>query len=277
MNKKALIILWVALGLAPLCGGAEVPTLPPLTEPILSRLSDYAAWTETFKSKAKAPAPAAGPIQGAAPSPQELRTIKEIRTIKGPQNRRTIKQWSDGLTTESWVVGGSVLQEEPGQPDIYIFTEATRAASSITLGDDYSKTDFPELSWLSVQNYSGVRSYQGRSCYVFEMKELDTSSPGTNKMLEDMKMVKKVPLPGENAEASPTPLPTPAVPKKEIIVKTAWIDGKTRLPVAVEDQACLQTYLFGTAPADEPQLPPRFKSALEKYEQIARGPFPRSN
>jgi hypothetical protein len=190
-----------------------------------------------------------------------------IRIEKGPRSRRMIREWSDGSKTEYWMVDGTVFEEEPGTPNVSFTTSASRASAVVDLGPDYTKSDFPELDWISLKNYVGAKTLNGRPCYVFEAPAGGQSSDRQEALKNQMAAVMKADAVKKHkiVPADAPPQPTPPS-----LVKTAWIDGVTRLPAAFNDGVQLKTYSFTALATTEPQPPDRFQAAIQNYENAVR-------
>lgn len=256
MNKY----LWILVSALAFSSARSEAPLPPPKPPLLARLPAYASWVEKIATPSEEPQ-AENMDGGSTPT---KRTLKEVKVIKGPRNRQITKKWSDGLTTEIWVCGDIVLQEEPGLKSIYISTAASRSASPMSFGANHSNADFPDLEWISPSNYVGTKPYQGKVCYVFQTK--DTSA----ELKKSEALAASLPRAESSANSSESQSPAPTLQ----ISKTAWIDPETRLPVALNDGIYLRTYTFLDPPSHDPQPPQRFIKAWEKYEAAARGPIP---
>jgi hypothetical protein len=208
--------------------------VPPPSPPFLNRLPDHAAWRVTYTSH-QAPAPPAGAAKGPLP-----RVLQEVDGTKMDQNRREIYVWSDKTTTAHWIYKGIYLFNQPTTPDIYILNIATYKGSPMapSLVPDYATTDFPEFSWVSLRNYQGVAIYQQHQCYLFQAQK--------------------------KSEASPSQTTPPVMSGTQ-----AWIDVKTKLPVALDDGTTLKIYAVSEVPPRDLELPDKFASALADWQQVA--------
>jgi len=151
-------------------------------------------------------------------------------------NRQEVSLWSDKQTTERWGYNGLSLFDQHGNPYVYVFPFATENETAPVLVAGYSKSDFPELSWVNLENYKGVVTYLQHSCYLFQ---------------------------------SPQPMPPEfKLPADQIPLRQAWIDVKTKLPVAFDDGATTSAYTgFKEIPSRELVLPPAFAKALEDFQK----------
>jgi hypothetical protein len=96
------------------------------------------------------------------------------------------------------------------------------------------------FSWLKLSNYVKVASYQGTECYQFEITGKATS-------ISDEDGIGTILGPNE---------------------KVAWIDVKTRYPVALQLQERLYTYRFRDPPTQSLVLPPKFKALADRYQLL---------
>ncbi len=158
-----------------------------------------------------------------------LRMLKEVRVSKRDKEFQEVQLWSNGVTTERWEVNGLLLFEQPDSPGVYLAVQGAIWNKADPFFNFHSHSDFPEFSWLSSTAYAGEKSYQGRDCYRFKS---ESPSPSSHNRPRE-----------------------------------AWIDVKTRLPVALDDGRVLCTYAFGNAPSREVELPARFAEVLKNYQK----------
>jgi hypothetical protein len=196
----------------------------------VNHAAPYATWTITLSPKQASPAAGATPSSSTA-----QRSLKAIHVAKMDKDFQEIQYWSDGLTTERWEFQGTVLLEQAGSPGIYIFDQKRLSAQIADGLSVHFKSDFPELNWLSAKAYAGVKTYQGQSCYWFQVKS-----------------------PVADNQSTPQ----------------AWVNVKTRLPMAFDDGMMLHVYAFQDTASRQAELPPRFAEALKNYQKDDQTPKP---
>jgi hypothetical protein len=223
---------------------AQQEEIPPPSPPFLSRLPDHAAWRITYTSKqAPTPTPPVGAANAtnAVPAAPQPRVLKEVDGVKMDQTRQEIYQWSDKQTTEHWSYGGSYLLTQLDNPGVYIFKPSLTNPGITATIPDYSVSDFPEFSWVSLENYKSIVIYQQHKCYFFQ---------------------------AQKQSVAPTPFPLPASVKSlPVPVKQAWIDVKTKLPVALNDGTVLGVYAIREIPQRDMELPPKFAEEYAKWQK----------
>lgn len=100
--------------------------------------------------------------------------------------------------------------------------------------------DFPDLDWMHAETFVKTVTYQGQRCYYYETRNAS-------------------PLEGGDALNPP-----------ETNRVRAWINVKTRLPVAVEDAAVLKKYSFAKEAPDSIQLSGIFATAYSSITNTAK-------
>ena len=94
-----------------------------------------------------------------------------------------------------------------------------------------SKDDFKDLNWLSAQNYKSDITFEGNKCYFFEQTSNDSDTKETWR---------------------------------------AWIDEKTKLPVAIERRGVVYHFQYDPPPTQALQLSPPFAKAWQNYQASLR-------
>jgi len=140
--------------LLPLSALAQGPEAAPPQAPFVVRAPGNACWSVTYQAKRAATSQAAVAF-----------ALKQITVVKANGTRRTVSTWSNGTTTEQWIVPGFVLMEYPGQKEIQMLPDNDSGAEKLL--KSYSETDFPELNWLTSKNYIRMEPYAGNYCWVF--------------------------------------------------------------------------------------------------------------
>ena len=154
-------MLVVLLGLVA-CGPAafSAPTDPPSPkDPIVQRAPAFASWTITFASAPKPPS--AQPTQASKliiDRPASIAVTKTNRTY------REVITFKSGHKTERWISNGIELITLPGSDQVCYVRHGEMIVADAF---DYSKSDFQSLEWLSLENYLGIKKYEGKSVFAF--------------------------------------------------------------------------------------------------------------
>lgn len=206
---------------------AEPPPDPPL---IVSTPTPF-AWTIEVQHRTPRPDPPTDPVKAAsfrramAISPRIVR----ITVDKADNAWRRESIYENQTKDTQWHQGNvMLLQGHHFPPDNVIAIPMD--ASKATLGKD-----FPELDWIHPEVYVKKESHLGRLCYFYEEK-------------------KGKPINGRDPF-----LPAPS----GSITLRAWIDVKSRLPIAFEDDELSLTYSYRPGPVTlEPNGP--FAAAYDR-------------
>lgn len=266
MNK--LIALLAGLSLLASTRAEEIA--PPPTQPILPRATDRAEWSLVAKFDKEQKAPG-------------YRILMQMTVTKGAKVRRIVSRWSDGQTTERWVVDSLVLSEEPDGRGIQVYDSSQPwVLPSPPPFPNYGSSDFPELSWISMGNYAGVGSYLGRTCYVFQRtasvpknnaKESELNRVGLAMDRAAAAQVQSVDK-ERTAPAVTTATPAPDAKSPVVhVVETAFLDVKTQLPVAVTGAQVTREYVFSSQTPAEPMLTPRFADLVRSTQEALAAPY----
>lgn len=168
----------------------------------------------------------------------ETRTIRSIQYSKDGelQTYRLKTRWSDGESEEEWIIMGNHVGERPGGRGLYV------VGSEVSTAKDLARTDFPELGWLDMIHYRGLRSYRGKPVFAFSVKfDQKKLTPEESQLLHLAKQ--------QDPEVTPSKLFKPKV--SEILV---YLDAVTQLPVMYNDGTVLRRYDFN--PPSETRLRP---------------------
>lgn len=214
---------------------------PPPGPPLVATAPDPIAWTIDVRQKK--------PRQAAPADPKQARIYKRLVDIYPLLVRETVeksgKDWHrekvfDNQTKENiWVRNGIVVyQYHYFPPERVIAVSVSDHISPVKGGFG---PDFPELYWIRAEAFVKSEMYGGHLCYYYEDKNAR-------------------PLQGGDALA--------AVPQKG---NRAWIDAKTRLPIAMEDDTMLKTYTYHQS-AVNIQLTGVFATAYQKALETAKQP-----
>ena len=160
---------------------------------------------------------------------------------------------------------GHHVAERAGGRGLYV------AGAESTLGAELSGSDFPELAWLDLKYYRGLKSHKGRPVFVFEVPFNDKSMTiADHRYYNFVKQSKPGATPKEVFK-----------PKFERVV--AYLDAKSQLPVLYNDGSVLRRYAFSSAKRFL-RPPKKITDFLRKREATLRiktatpaGPGPKSS
>jgi hypothetical protein len=237
MNKR--LAYGLALAAMPILGWAQTNTadIPPPSPPFVQFPGPDAAFTIDVMAPngQAAPAPAANPagIKTAAPEKKLVR----VDAVQTGRLRCDTLTWDDHSQTQTWFVGKyGLVQSNRGNWINLVDPVMYPIQASAMLRRDAS--DY--FHWLTSANYAGVTSYKGKQCYQFKVGAPATAPNDDN----DLETV---------------------LGRDE---KIAWVDVKTKLPVAIQIQGQLFTYTFHDAPTDQLTLPPKFQAMVDRFQLL---------
>jgi hypothetical protein len=263
-NKNRMILTCFAFLMGVFCGNAApLPETSVPLPPYVVNAPASSSWTVTFKPKV-ASTPAQPPAtNGTAVDQATVRTETKIQTTKHNQVRRMIITWSDGAVTEKWWIEDCYLYEVPGSPGVRMLLTKGVDPIIFALMEDYSQTDFPEFSWISVDNFLKTLPYGGKACHSFRIAPDPVSTPSESPK-----------APGSTtSKQDGVYIQAPQVKsRKSTGIMQAWIDSTTHLPVALDNGISLQTYSFDSSSPQELQLPARFAEVLKAYKDATEPP-----
>ena len=208
---------------------AQTGGLPPLPPgPLIqSRAPDLAEWVITKKagslddaasnSNTTAAPPGAA---GASPSTQDTvtKTRDVIRVVRVDAAKRPWTIWCHGaLEYMIWPDGKSCGQITAGLTDY----------SPNPFYIDLSTSDFSGFEWISPKSYTGIKSYHGIKCIVFQTGTDDSGGP-------------------------------PRISKK-----IAYVDFNSRLPLALQSGVEEYLYEWQPPPRDMLSYPPMVKALID--------------
>ena len=211
--RRLTVFATLAIAMA-FTGRSSVAGGPPPDPPLVATPPDPCAWTIEVEQKKPRQLPPDDPRQAAAykRALQAYPRMLRVRVEKAGSNRHQETLWDNGKKETLWIYKGWVVFQPASFPaDQAIALPATDRNSPVKDGTD---SDFPDFSWIRPEAFVKTVAYHGQPCHYYEDKEAP-------------------PLKGGDT-LTPTPV-------KKI---QAWIDVKTRLPVAVEDDAVLKTFHF---------------------------------
>ena len=220
---------------------AQEPAAPTrLPTPIMVRPPDFSKWTITYESlDPKKP----GVTTGNA-APATLVTKITVVTKTGDIRHEHTTD-ATGQQADMWWKGTlQLLQSAHAGPPIISMGGNKDDLTYV----DYSKSDFANLDWIAQENFTGVKTVLGKSCWSFHKIQgfLTNSEPGPSHS-----------------------------PQFEY---TAYIDKATQLPVQLKVGVDTVRYTFEKPPAETQVLPRDLQaavSALAKRERALSAPLPR--
>ncbi|SDU02633.1 hypothetical protein SAMN05444156_1522 [Verrucomicrobium sp. GAS474] len=228
MNRILLLLLLFPTALP----AQELAGAAPDSAPVPPYVEDPPA---SFSWKiVHAPRP---PAPDAPSLPATVHFLKESKLSRTPSAMRIVKTWSDGVTTEEWRYQSLTLFTQPNSGEIYVMEESDSLRASFAT---MSTSAFPEFSWINAASYVGTETYNGSPAYVFAQAAVADSpiSPSTGRRA---------------IEAHPA--------------LKAWIDVKTKLPLAYDDGVALHTYEMGQPPSTPLVPSAAFLDRIEKYKK----------
>ena len=210
---------------------------PKPAEPVLRQAPSNCSWTVHHKqdfSDQEDSWEQASKQQGARPGGgAAMIKTRHIKRRKIEKNKKlktyhVSTSWSDGKTQDDWIVMGYHVAERAGGRGLYV------AGAESSLGAELSASDFPELAWIDLKYYRGLKTHKGRPVFVFEVSfEEKPMSAADSRYYSFVKQ--------SDPKATPTEV---FKPKYESVV--AYLDAKTQLPVLYNDGSVLRRYSFSS-------------------------------
>lgn len=238
---------------------AQGSDVPELREPILSRAPEFSQWTiriERDRQRATERIQADKSDQDVEDNGEEPRAVllpREVIVLKQGEIYRETTRWSNGRTTEKWIVGRFQLRESERTGGIH----RVMGTGAYYHEDysDYSRSDFENLEWIGMDNYQGVRSVGGRVVHVFEVsheeKRLTPRERSDRVVLNETQAERTL---GEETNADGRRL-------------IAFLDVETQLPVFFDDGEVARIYRFSDAPTGRLRIPDEFATAFAKWNE----------
>lgn len=204
--------------------------------PLVPRAPARAEWTVRLTPADQGKAGEAeqrGAPAEAARALAAMRTMQSLHVSKDEQMQtyRLRSRWSDGGTEEEWIVMGKHVAERPGGRGLYI------VGAEATTAQDLQRSDFPELDWLEMSLYRGLKPYQGKKVFVFSVP-FDQKRMSRNDAQLFMLAKQKDPT------LTPSKFFKPK--SKEAFI---YLDSATQLPVYYNDGSIIREYSF-TEPSE---------------------------
>lgn len=244
---KARIVFFLLVALYNLYGQEQTPPLPvPPPGPMIQlRAPDFSCWKIT-QSPSQDSSSGAGSDATGSPgtggsnvkkSKSVVVTITKTAAILVQETTAT-----DGQTWKTWYPNTSVgILVWPDGKSVMtgMIENGAQTRSSSIFYSDMSKSDFPDFTWIQASSYGGTQSYKEKRCLVFYGKVLQSGA------------LSPVPFQGH-----------PPAPADDLV--TAYVDAKTRLPVAIQiAKEDIKSYEFQPPPSAMLVLPDIVQKALE--------------
>ena len=237
------ILLW-AFGAVFVCrigcaqdADTDFSNVPSPKPPYVARTAQKSAWTIDFTPSqgGNAPAPALSPATP-NPAPPKKQLEHQVWTKSGTL-MRCVNTWSDGSTTEDWVVGSIMLCQDLKEKGIHLFNP-----KSDPRYHDFGISDFEMLDWITAKDYDKVVKHGDDVCYLFTAKTITTSRAeggSHNKTLAQL-----------SAPMTPT---------------SVFINVQSGLPVEIDNGDGKYIYHYLPTPSDELKLPEQFLALWKAY------------
>lgn len=181
--------------------------------PFLSPVPSLTQWKVTYQLK--------------DPADSRKYRVESVTGLKAGKDLKLIYAWAGGQTTEEYVVDGAVFKAvSPKFPDDIVVLDPS---SETAFAPRYDKTDFPDLVWVSADNYVRTVREEGFECHLHQLSPEQIAQMGGIASLPE----------AEQAAAKQM--------LARIRPKMAWIGAKTRLPVKYDTGYEILTYSFSSA------------------------------
>lgn len=191
---------------------------------------------------------------GALAALSQQRTVRSIQFSKDASTRtyclRT--RWSDGDSEEEWIVKDSHVAERAGHSGLYI------VGSEASIARDLSKADFPELAWVDMSFFRGLKTYKGKPAFVFSVPFDQKQMTGDQAQI--MAFAKR-----RDPTATPSRVFKPK--RTEVIL---FLDAATQLPLEYNDGMVLRRYRFEQPSEARLQPPPRILTFVNARNEALR-------
>jgi|GEM_PF-2283888 len=209
---------------------------PPLPNPILQRAPVLSQWTISSSVPASSPNSSRQSAQNGRSQNSDKNSDKpsftQISITKSGSTYFEVEVDASGRKWEKWNVNGRQVTFEPGTGKSMV----VYSGGGSFFYTDFSTTDFPNLSWISPENYIAFRQVGKVKCYIFRKEIAPTEDDG------------------------------------KIVILTAAVDSETQLPIVMDTDGQRSIYQFGPPPAAPLVIPEKVLSLLE---QQPKGQLPR--
>jgi hypothetical protein len=192
---------------------------PPLPDPILRRVTDLTPWKLVFRT-----------VPQTANVPSSSSQSRTTSIIKSKSIYHIVENQPNGPSFDKWCIDGMLVKFPPN----------TDKWSISTTDINFSQSDFPELPWLSKENYTGVQKINGNDAYIFKTQYTVTDENG----------------------------------QPEIINQTAAVDVVTRWPIYSTNGQAAVIYQYGNPLSTPLSIPAKVSAVIARQKEFAQ---PRSN
>lgn len=219
-------------------GGAAALAVKP-KEPLIPKAPARSEWTVRITTEFSGGWESSEEWETAQAMVSEQRSLRSIDYSKDAelQTYRLRSSWSDGESEDEWIVMGHHVAERAGGRGLYI------VGSESAMTQELAKNDFPELAWVDMQSFRGVKTHKGKPVFIFNVP------------------FDQMPLSGDDArfveiarQADPKATPSKVLGAKvsEVVL---YLDVQTQLPVLYNDGRSIRTYRF-SQPSEARLRPP---------------------
>lgn len=209
---------------APAPAPAAAPNAP--REPLVARAPVRAEWTVRITEDMSGPW--SSDDWSPPPGGEGIRSIRSLEYEKDGelQTYRIRTRWTDGTNEDEWIVAGAHVAERPGGRGWYI------VGNEAMTGRELARSDFPELGWLEMDHFRGVRSYRGKPVFVFQVSFDQKRLTADEQRLVAM---------ARQNDPNVTPSQVLGAKTPEVVV---YLDAASQLPVLYNDGTTIRQYSF---------------------------------
>lgn len=260
------------------CGlSLQAQTAAPPQAPYLPPDSGTLQWTvhvqglpEKQKNPSQESSPADPGIAGASPnsSPRPgRRLLRQIDATRSNNLLRKVNTWSNGTTTVKWWQGPYLLLKEPKDDDILVASWASFCFTQETYAE-YASANFTELNWVGPTTFLEWTTLGDRQVAVYGQTQSQADAFRIDSKSEMLKAMKNMDTLKPRPQDSETGPPT----SREGFARLAWIDARTKRPIAMEAGRLRFTYHFSDGVIAPLTLPPEFQQAMDRHQIATTAP-----
>lgn len=231
MNRLLIVLLGA---LAAVLGASAADTLPE--KPLVLPLPQMASVSIEILQKQ----------DSAATEPPAPDLAKKIEIEKTGDTRKVTVTTLDGNKSETWILGGQVFTVAPRTRQGYSCESVSSMMARHLQVDD---TACLGLEWIAPEHYKGIVAYKGQACYYYE------------KQVEHSRESVPPGLTGGAAAATTEPVSSD--------LYRAWVDQKSKQPVASSVAGESYEFKFGAPPASALAPPKKYADYLEQLRRLA--------
>jgi len=258
MIKRHLILV----GMMWTCGFAMAQEPASKDRPPLAKVPDMTEWTVSYQrtSRAAKQGPAAGPPEqeaelsrddsGGNPPAPGRSEIKRVHNTLSSGMRIQETLYRDGDRTMEVSLDGLYFWKTDENSWVVLTGEEMAGQ-----GRAFSPNGFPELSWVGKDSLAGEKVYAGITCDVYHGNAFQISGWEAGLALP-------------SSGSKPAQAMSEAVLRRirASVLEVAYIDQKTRLPVALETPIVTRRYHF--SPLEKtPPPPPGLETAHQYHKE----------